>query len=55
MSKNTIAAVVVTYNRLELLKECIEAVLSQTHKPDAIIVIDNGSTDSTPEWLHNRP
>lgn len=28
--KNRIAAVVVTYNRKELLRECLEALLGQT-------------------------
>ncbi len=46
-----IAAVVVTYNRLELLKKCIESLRNQTRKPDEIIVINNSSTDGTLEWL----
>jgi len=46
-----IAAVVVTYNRLYLLKECISALKAQTRKPDRIIVINNSSTDGTAEWL----
>lgn len=47
----TIAAVIVTYNRLNLLKKCINAVCHQTYKPDEIIVVNNGSTDGTTEWL----
>ena len=43
--KNT--AIVVTYNRLSLLKECIHGILSQTKKADNIIVINNQSTDGT--------
>lgn len=46
-----IAAVVVTYNRLNLLKKCINAIKNQTRKVDEIIVINNGSTDGTLEWL----
>lgn len=46
-----IIAVIVTYNRLPLLKKCIQAVQEQTRKPDSIIVINNGSTDGTTEWL----
>lgn len=41
-----IAALVVTYNRCELLIECIEALLQSEVKVD-IIVIDNASTDGT--------
>lgn len=48
-----IAAVVVTYNRKELLKENIEALQKQTRKPDGIIIIDNHSTDGTEEWIRS--
>jgi GT2 family glycosyltransferase len=46
-----IAAVVVTYNRLELLKQCVNSLRNQTHKLDEIIIINNSSTDGTLEWL----
>ena len=43
----SIAAVVVTYNRLEMLKQCVNALQAQTgHVPD-ILLIDNASTDGT--------
>lgn len=45
------AAVVVTYNRLSLLKECLDAIRRQTTQPDAIFVINNCSTDGTSEYL----
>jgi rhamnopyranosyl-N-acetylglucosaminyl-diphospho-decaprenol beta-1,3/1,4-galactofuranosyltransferase len=50
----TIAAVVVTYNRLALLKDCIEALRHQTRRLDAIIVINNSSTDGTRDWLDSQ-
>lgn len=50
-----VAAVVVTYNRLSLLKEGIEAINKQTRKLDAIIVVNNGSTDGTDSWLLSQP
>lgn len=46
-----ITAVVVTYNRLELLKKCIESVLSQT-SPCDILLVDNASTDGTFKWAN---
>jgi len=49
-----IAAVVVTFNRLDLLKKVIASIHGQTVKPDAVIVVDNGSTDGTGEWLSRR-
>ena len=45
------AAVVVTYNRKALLKECLDAILSQSHPVERIILIDNASTDGTEEML----
>lgn len=47
-----IAAVVVTYNRKELLKENIESLLEQSKSEILeIIVIDNASTDDTQEYI----
>ncbi|MEO5979834.1 MAG: glycosyltransferase [Chryseolinea sp.] len=48
----TIAAVVVTYNRLGLLKLCLECLQKQRRKLDAIIVVNNGSTDGTTDFLN---
>lgn len=45
-----ICAVVVTYNRLAMLKDCIEALKRQT-VPCDILVIDNAGTDGTKEFL----
>lgn len=47
----TVDSIIVTYNRLELLKECIEAVKSQSYPVRHIYVIDNNSTDSTWKYL----
>ena len=49
-----VIAVVVTYNRLPLLKECITALKNQTKKPDDILIINNGSTDDTGKWLQSQ-
>ncbi len=45
--------VIVTYNRLNLLKECVDACLSQTYKFNSIIIVNNCSTDGTDEYLSN--
>jgi len=47
-------AVVVSYNRAALLAECITALRSQTRRPDAILVVNNGSTDNTENWLKQQ-
>ena len=49
-----ITAVVVTYNRRELLIRCIEHLRKQTVRLDSIIVVNNGSTDGTAEWLDSQ-
>jgi len=46
-----IICVIVTYNRLALLKEAIEAVRKQTYPVSKIIIVDNKSTDDTPAYL----
>jgi GT2 family glycosyltransferase len=43
----TFAAVVVSYNRCELLRQCLAALEKQSTPLDEIIVIDNGSTDDS--------
>ena len=42
-----VTAVVVTYNRRDLLLESLAAVLAQDRAPDAVIVVDNASGDGT--------
>jgi len=49
-----VTAVVVTYNRRHLLTEALSAVLAQSRAPDAVLVIDNASTDGTPEMVRAR-
>lgn len=44
-----VIAVVVTYNRSQLLKRNIACL--RKNSPHAIIVVNNGSTDDTGEWL----
>jgi GT2 family glycosyltransferase len=47
-----IALVVLTHNRVDLLRKCVENVLLRTSEATREIVIwDNGSTDGTPEYL----
>ena len=48
---NKIAAIIVTYNRKELLVENINNCLGQTHNLDKIYIIDNASNDNTEEHL----
>lgn len=46
-----VTALVVTYNRLKLLKGNIAAITAQTYPVKHILVIDNNSQDGTKEYL----
>ncbi|HEY0169103.1 MAG TPA: glycosyltransferase family 2 protein [Jatrophihabitans sp.] len=50
----TVAALVVSYNRRELLRQCLSALLQQTHPLDEILVLDNGSTDGSVEMVRGE-
>ena len=52
--KNNIAAVVVTFNRLNLLKKCIDGIRNQSYKYFDVIIVNNGSSDGTEEWLNSQ-
>lgn len=54
MDKFNVILVVVTYNRKELLLECIEALTEQTYELEKIIIIDNNSTDGTYDSLKSN-
>jgi glycogen synthase len=43
----SVCTLIVSYNRLEQLRDCIRAVLGQTRVPERIVVIDNASEDGT--------
>ena len=42
-----ITAVIVTYNRVELLRKSVAHLLAQSRKPDSILIVDNASSDET--------
>ena len=46
-----VGIVVVTYNRKELLKECIESILKQDYQDFVLLVVDNHSTDDTKNYV----
>lgn len=50
----SICAVIVTFNRLDLVKRTIECLKNQTQHINSIIVVDNGCTDGTSEWLDSQ-
>lgn len=50
-----ICACVVTYNRLEKLKNCLAALGAQTVSLASVIVVDNASTDGTAAFFAANP
>jgi glycosyltransferase involved in cell wall biosynthesis len=46
--------VLVTYQRLNYLKETVEAINKRTLYPFNLIVVDNASTDGTQEWCQTQ-
>ncbi len=51
MAQEKLSIVIGTYNRLTLLKQCLDALIDKVHFEHEIIIIDAGSTDGTREYL----
>jgi len=51
VTPESVAVVVVTHNRADLLDRMLDGLVAQTRRPDAVIVIDNASGDHTPQVL----
>lgn len=47
-------AVVVSYQRRDLLHRCLAALEAQTRPVDALVVVDNASTDGSPAMVRER-
>ncbi|MBC7339106.1 MAG: glycosyltransferase [Firmicutes bacterium] len=43
--------VIPCWNEVELTRQCVDSVFRNTTEPFELIVVDNGSTDETPEYL----
>jgi rhamnopyranosyl-N-acetylglucosaminyl-diphospho-decaprenol beta-1,3/1,4-galactofuranosyltransferase len=50
----TVAVVIVTYNRADLLARCLDGLAALERRPDAVYVVDNASSDHTGEMLAER-
>ncbi|MEO8677463.1 MAG: glycosyltransferase family A protein [Vicinamibacterales bacterium] len=48
-SPGVVSTVLAVYNRPQLLVEAVNSVLSQTYRQLEIVIVDDGSTDATPE------
>lgn len=50
-----VVAVVVAYNREQLVGQCLDALAEQSRRPDAVVVVDNASTDSSGRIADEHP
>ena len=48
-----LCTVIVSYNRLPLLKETVFSYLATVTMPFSLVVVDNGSDEETRRWLKN--
>ncbi len=46
-SQPLVSVCIGTYNRADLIRECLDSVLAQTYCPIEVVVADNASTDAT--------
>ncbi|MBN7288360.1 glycosyltransferase family 2 protein [Campylobacter curvus] len=51
MKKKTIDVIIVSYNRVNDLKEALDSILFYKNDINKIFIIDNNSQDETKEWL----
>lgn len=49
------SVVIPVLNQLAYTRQCVEGLVVSGTPPSAIMVIDNGSTDDTAQWLASRP
>jgi rhamnopyranosyl-N-acetylglucosaminyl-diphospho-decaprenol beta-1,3/1,4-galactofuranosyltransferase len=54
LMKKRVCAVVVTYNRQELLRQCLLALRPQMGDGDCILVVNNAATDATSSMLRGE-
>lgn len=47
----TVSVCIPTYNRRNYLKETLQSVFAQTYKDYEVVIVDDGSTDSTEEMI----
>jgi GT2 family glycosyltransferase len=56
MPADSLAILIVSYNGLELLRDCLASVFASPDPPPAnqVVVVDNASSDGTADWLKSH-
>lgn len=54
MTKESVCAVIVTFNRRSVLDDCLSSLLGTDRQPDKIVVIDNASTDGSADFVRQK-
>lgn len=49
----SVSAVIVAYNGIQWLKACLDSVFAQSYLCSEVIVVDNASSDGTPDWVRS--
>ncbi|MDA0747250.1 MAG: glycosyltransferase family 2 protein [bacterium] len=52
--KNAVAVVLANWNGAACIGRCLEMVFNQRHAPAEVVVVDNGSTDGSPEFIRTQ-
>ncbi len=46
-----VSVITLTHNKLAYTRRCLASLLDTAYAPWELVVVDNGSTDGTPEWV----
>lgn len=51
---NNVVVTIANWNGMDFLEPCLQSLFAQTLKPYKVIIIDNGSTDGSNEWIQKH-
>lgn len=54
MNINKVAIIIVNWNGVNLLKECLTSIDKQSYSDFKVIIVDNGSTDSSCDYIQSH-
>ena len=54
-NSNRCVVVIPVFNQLHYTSQCVESLLEERVRPEEILIIDNASSDETPQWLEQHP